>query len=244
MRGGLGTPPGGFPEPFRSQVLRGERPLTARPGASLPAVDFDAVQRALEERHPRLAASHGISRCDVLSSLMYPAEFAAFADFREKYTSAVARVPTWAFWRGLQSGDSLHVSLGVGKDVQLGLSSVAAVPTADGHVQVFMQMNGAPRTMYVPDDRPVSSSDGPAVSRRPKATSARGSVGAPMPGSVVEVAVDVGDRVVKGETLATITAMKMVVVVSAPCDGEVQAVHIIAGDQVANGDELFVITEE
>ena len=42
MKGGLGTPPGGFPEPLRSQILRGEKPYVGRPGDTLQPVDLDA----------------------------------------------------------------------------------------------------------------------------------------------------------------------------------------------------------
>ena len=116
-------------------------------------VDFDAVRARLETRHPKLAASHGITRCDVLSSLMYPAEFEKFADFREQYTAAVWKVPTWAFWRGLEPGDALNFDLEHGKNVEIAMSTMGSKPTSDGHVQVFMSMNGTPRTVYVPDDR-------------------------------------------------------------------------------------------
>lgn len=62
-----------------------------------------------------------------------------------------------------------------------------------------------------------------------------GAVIAPMPGKVVAVAVSVGDKVVRGQALLTLEAMKMEHALSAPFDGEVEALSVSVGDQVAEG---------
>jgi pyruvate carboxylase len=235
FRGGLGSPPGGFPEPLRSKVLRDLQPYSGRPGDSLPPVDFEEVRAKLAERHVRLAATRGIQDEDVMSSLMYPDVFTDFADFRERYTSSVWGLPTWAFWKSLRAGESVNVELEHGKDVHIKMHTVGGA-TGDGHVEVFMEMNGMPRTVFVEDDRPVLGAVGGASTKRRKATGAPGSVGAPMPGKVVEVAVKVGDAVEKGDKLAALSAMKMHVVVSAPVAGIVRAVEIEKGDELQNGD--------
>src|SRR5262249_22161321 len=50
FEGRLGQPPGGFPEVLQKKVLRGRKPLTHRPGITLPAADFAAIRGELEQK--------------------------------------------------------------------------------------------------------------------------------------------------------------------------------------------------
>jgi propionyl-CoA carboxylase alpha chain len=65
---------------------------------------------------------------------------------------------------------------------------------------------------------------------------------APMPGSVVTVAVDEGQQVVRGELLVTVEAMKMEHRVTAPFDGTVAEVRVSAGQQV-DAEQVLVVVE-
>jgi propionyl-CoA carboxylase alpha chain len=71
---------------------------------------------------------------------------------------------------------------------------------------------------------------------------AAGALVAPLPGTVVKVAVAAGDQVQAGDTLIAIEAMKMEHEVRAPADGTVTEVHVGAGEQVESGRLLVVIT--
>ncbi|MFT4083777.1 MAG: biotin carboxylase N-terminal domain-containing protein [Nocardioides sp.] len=77
----------------------------------------------------------------------------------------------------------------------------------------------------------------------PSAVMAPGSLVAPMPGTVVSVAVAVGDRVEAGHPLLVLEAMKMQHTVSAPTGGVIAAVAVERGRQVAAGETLIVIEE-
>lgn len=66
-------------------------------------------------------------------------------------------------------------------------------------------------------------------------------VRAPMPGMVVEVRVAQGDRVVSGETLVVMEAMKMYQELSSPIDGTVGSVRCAAGEAVAGNVVLIEI---
>jgi len=68
-----------------------------------------------------------------------------------------------------------------------------------------------------------------------------GSLFAPMPGSVIRVAVGEGDRVVAGQPLLWLEAMKMEHTVAAPSDGVVTTLAVEEGRQLAVGDVLAVI---
>lgn len=46
FKGALGQPEGGFPEKLQRIVLKGQEPITVRPGSLLPDVDFEAIGQA------------------------------------------------------------------------------------------------------------------------------------------------------------------------------------------------------
>ncbi len=72
---------------------------------------------------------------------------------------------------------------------------------------------------------------------------ASGSLLAPMPGTVVSVAVAEGDRVEAGETVLVLEAMKMQHTVTAPHAGVVTEIDVRPGAQVAAGEVLAVVSE-
>ncbi len=73
---------------------------------------------------------------------------------------------------------------------------------------------------------------------------AAGSLVAPLPGTVVKVAVAIGDTVEAGTVLMAIEAMKMEHEVRAPGAGVVTEIDVVAGDQVETGRVLVVIAPE
>ena len=75
-------------------------------------------------------------------------------------------------------------------------------------------------------------------------TPATGSVtvAAPMPGTIVSVAVKAGDSVKKGDVLCILEAMKMENEISAPSDGTVASVNVNAGQTVNPGDVLMSLS--
>ena len=68
-----------------------------------------------------------------------------------------------------------------------------------------------------------------------------GTILAPMPGSVIVVQVQEGDRVTAGQTLGMMEAMKMELALTAPFDGTVTSVAASPGQQVPLGAPLFVV---
>ena len=73
---------------------------------------------------------------------------------------------------------------------------------------------------------------------------ASGSLLAPMPGTVVSVAVEKGDRVEAGQPVLVLEAMKMQHTVTAPHAGSVTQLDVRAGSQVASGEVLAVVEEQ
>ncbi|WP_369074058.1 acetyl-CoA carboxylase biotin carboxyl carrier protein subunit [Gordonia sp. OPL2] len=78
----------------------------------------------------------------------------------------------------------------------------------------------------------------------PSAVARPGSLLAPMPGSVIRIAVAEGDRVTAGQPLLWLEAMKMEHTVAASADGVVTTLSVQAGQQLSVGDVLAVITAD
>jgi acetyl/propionyl-CoA carboxylase alpha subunit len=88
-----------------------------------------------------------------------------------------------------------------------------------------------------PDVDDKSHATGGAAGGEPSALTA------PMPGTVIKVLVEPGDRVGHRQTLLVLEAMKMETPVVSPYEAVVRAVHVAEGDRVAGG-ELLVELEE
>ena len=61
FEGRIGTPYGGFPKRLQKIVLKGKEPITQRPGAVLPPVDFEEVRKKLEAMNAPTSAHYGRS---------------------------------------------------------------------------------------------------------------------------------------------------------------------------------------
>lgn len=68
-----------------------------------------------------------------------------------------------------------------------------------------------------------------------------GHLTAPMPGSVIGVNVNLGDKIQAGDPLMILEAMKMEHTIKAPLNGTVTKIHFTPGTMVNEGDELMVI---
>ncbi len=86
--------------------------------------------------------------------------------------------------------------------------------------------------------------DRPDPARRPTAPVGDADVVAPMPGTVIELAVAEGDPVVAGQRLGAVEAMKMELPLLAPHDGTVTHLGAAVGEQVTMGHVLVHVAQE
>ena len=83
----------------------------------------------------------------------------------------------------------------------------------------------------------------PAPAAKPAAAAPVGgySIKTPLPGVIIDVKVNVGDAVAKGQTVVVLEAMKMENNINADRDGKVAAIQVAKGDTVADGAVLVVL---
>jgi len=231
FRGDIGQPYGGFPEKLQSKVLKGEEPLRVRPGEVLPDTDLAAARAAAERKVER-----PISDYELASYLMYPRVFIDYANDRRQYGD-VSVLPTPTFFYGMEVGEELSVDLERGKTLIVRLVATSEVHE-DATRTVFFELNGQPRSVRIPDRS--------TVAKRPPTRKAEigdpNQVGAPMPGSVVTISVQHGQRVARGEALVTLEAMKMEAVVRAERDAQVVEVIVRPGQYVEAKDLLLTLS--
>ena len=230
FKGMIGQPVGGFPPELQKIILKDEKPLTCRPGELLEPVDFAAKKAEVEKK-----LGHSISDREVLSAVLYPGVFETFDRERQEY-SDLSKVPTPVFFYGLEVGDETTFEIESGKTLIIKLNAVGNLHP-DGTRHIYFELNGEPRQVMVKD---LAVESDVAEHRKADPDDTK-QVGAPMPGKIFKLLVNVGDEVKAGETLLSTEAMKMETNVKAKEDGVVKEVLFKEGDQVQQGDLLVVI---
>ncbi|MGW0212643.1 biotin/lipoyl-containing protein, partial [Streptomyces sp. NPDC003233] len=214
LRGELGTPPGGWPEPFRTKALQGR--ATPKPAPELSADDREGLAK---------------DRRATLNRLLFPGPTREFDTHRQSFGDTSV-LDSKAFFYGLRPAKEYAVDLEPG--VRL-LIELQAIGEADerGMRTVMSTLNGQLRPIQVRDR--AAASDVPVTEKADRANP--GHVAAPFAG-VVTLAVAEGDEVAAGATVATIEAMKMEATITAPKAGRVSRLAINRIQQVEGGDAL------
>lgn len=228
FQGYLGAPPGGYPEPLRSKILKDKERIEHRPGKSLPPINFDDLKTSLMEKH-----GQAVRDVDVISSALYPKVTDEFIEFRSKY-GPVDCLDTKMFLVGPKMAQEIEVEIEKGKTLSIKTLAVGDL-NKFGQREVFFELNGQLRSVIITDLEATKE-----LSVHPKAKKGvKGSIGAPMPGTVLEVKVKEGDKISKGDPIVVLSAMKMEMVVNAPADGVVKSVAAELNMKL-EGDDLLL----
>ncbi|ANS63455.1 pyruvate carboxylase [Streptomyces lincolnensis] len=217
LRGELGTPPGGWPEPFRSRALEGR--AEAKPVTELTAEDRTGLEK---------------DRRATLNRLLFPGPTREFETHRQSYGDT-SLLDSKDFFYGLRPGKEYAVDLEPGVRLLIALEAVGEADER-GLRTVMSTLNGQLRPIQVRDA--AASSDIPTTEKADR--SDPGHVAAPFAG-VVTLTVAEGDEVDAGATVATIEAMKMEAAITAPKAGRVSRLAINRIQQVEGGDLLVEI---
>ncbi|MCO5350163.1 MAG: pyruvate carboxylase [Bryobacteraceae bacterium] len=230
FEGSLGEPEGGWPKKIARVILRGGKPRRGRPGARLAPANFDETRALIDKK-----TGAKPSDTDLMSYLMYPDVYTKFAKARASYGDLTV-LPTPPFFYGMNIGDEIAVELEPGKTLVVKLLAVGE-PHPDGQRTVFFELNGQPREVTL-RDRKIKAE----TRVHPKANPEKpGEVGAPIPGAVTSIAVELNQDVQKGDKLLVMEAMKMQTTVYAPIAGKIKERTAAVGQTVEPKDLLIVI---
>ena len=220
MAGALGDLPGGWPEPFRSKVLKGK------------TVDLSLTEVSAED----LAFLSGTKqdRRATLNRLLFPEPFREFKKMRENYGS-LDQVETIDFFYGLEQGKEHVIELAKGLTLFIGLEAIGT-PDAKGFRTVMATLNGQLRPINVRDRKIVSE----VISAEKADSTNLGHVAAPFQG-VVTLKTVIGAKVELGQPLASIEAMKMEATITASVAGTVKRLAISGTQSVEAGDLILEI---
>jgi pyruvate carboxylase len=226
--GELGQPPGGFPQALQQKVLKSREAITVRPGSLLEPVDLDEERRKLKQ-----GQEYPVSDYDLASYLMYPKVFKEFRRHREEYGD-VGILPTHVYFYGMRPEEEIVATMDDGRKIVIRFLTMSEVDDR-GYRRIFFEINGQPSSVLIQDRSSESAhhENEQADSTNPN------HVGAPMPGVISTISVEVGQEVQRGDTLLTMEAMKMETSITAERDATIKRVLARIGDQFDAKDLLI-----
>ena len=230
FKGMMGQPAWGFPEDLQKVVLKGEEPITCRPGKLLPPVDFDRLEQEVRKFRD------DPERKDLISYAMYPKVYEDFCRHRKEY-GYITRMGSHVFFNGMALGETNKINIEDGKTLvikYLGLGD----HNDDGTINVQFELNGMRREVAVRD--PNASEKTRQVVQADESDPRQ--VGASIPGMVSKIHVQPGDTVEENQVLMTIEAMKMETAVTARTAGKVREIRVKEG-QAVKAKELLMLLD-
>ena len=230
FKGMMGQPAWGFPEDLQKVVLKGEKPITCRPGKLLPPVDFDRLEQEVRKFRD------DPERKDLISYAMYPKVYEDFCRHRKEY-GYITRMGSHVFFNGMALGETNKINIEDGKTLvikYLGLGD----HNDDGTINVQFELNGMRREVAVRD--PNASEKTRQVVQADESDPRQ--VGASIPGMVSKLHVQPGDTVEENQVLMTIEAMKMETAVTARTAGKVREIRVKEG-QAVKAKELLMLLD-
>ena len=230
FKGDIGQPVNGFNKELQDVILKGQQPLTERPGEYLDPVNFDEIRQELE------AKDYGeVTEQDVISYVLYPKVVDQFMQTKQQYGD-LSLLDTPTFFFGMRNGETVEIEIDTGKRLIIKLETISE-PDENGYRTIYYVMNGQARRISIKDENIKTNTN-----LKPKADKSNPShIGAQMPGSVTEVKVTVGEEVKVNQPLLITEAMKIETTNQAPFNGTIKQVTVVNGDAIATGDLLIEI---
>lgn len=232
FEGYLGQPHGGFPKELQRIILKGKEPITVRPGELLEPVDF-----AKQKEHLFHTLGRQVTSFEMISHALYPK---VFMDYHKTYDmyGDISVLDTPTFLYGMRLGEEIEVEIEQGKTLIVKLVSIGE-PQADGMRIVYFELNGQPREVLVKDENIKAT----VIAKQKADRDNPEHIAASMPGTVIKVLVNKGEKVNKGDHLMITEAMKMETTVQAPFAGTIKDVHVSNGESIKTGDLLIEVTK-
>lgn len=232
FKGMMGQPLGGFPEELQALVLKGEEPLTVRPGEVLEPEDFGQIGKIIgEDLHdePNIR--------NVLSYALYPKVYREYLKSVSEYGD-LSNLESHVFFYGLKEGETSEVEIEEGKILIIKLVSIGKADE-DGFRTLTFEVNGNRREVLVEDkgmDEKRKAGAAAVIMADPEDEM---EIGASIPGNVMKLLVKEGDEVAENQVVAILEAMKMETNIQSPAAGMVEGIPVKEGQQVKAGQLLI-----
>ena len=161
----------------------------------------------------------------------------------KQYTIDVDEIDANNF-RVILGDQTFEVNLSSAEDVAEAAITPAIIPSGSRDEVVIER----PESSYQPPaietmERPKNVPS-PALPPTPYVNGFRADLVAPMPGTILTIQVQPGEKVVRGQKLLTLEAMKMKNAIKAPQDGVISRVMVHSGQTVRYGDVLICFEEQ
>ena len=142
------------------------------------------------------------------------------------------------FFHGLREGETSEVKLEEGKQLVVRLTEIRDVDK-DGYRELDFEVNGNRRLVKIKDVQVEAAVTESGVNYANEDNPME--IGANIPGNIVKLLVNVGDKVEEKQPVAVIEAMKMETNIIAKAAGEIDEICVKKGDQVKSGQLIAVI---
>lgn len=229
FKGEIGTPDGGFPLKLQELILKGEKPNTGRSNEGLEPVNFDLEFAEFQKKF-----GERVTFLDFLSFKMYPKVFEEYYAHNLE-CGVVEKLPTKAFFFGLEEGEEISVEISPGKILIIRLVETSTRFDEKGNRNVIFELNGQLRQVLVKDNSFKTTKQPNAKASGP------GQVGSPLQGKISSIMVKEGDLVTERTALFVIEAMKMETVVLSQSKGKVKKISLPSGSMVGQDDLVLEI---
>ena len=234
-KGMIGQPVGGFPKELQDIVLKGEEPITSRPGELLEDEDFDKIKEYLREKHGIKDANMR----NVVSYCLYPKVYEDYLrHYMSEYTD-ISRLESHVFFHGLRKGEECEVEIEEGKTLSIRLIDIGDAKTSRMKTVTF-ELNGIRREVEIEDMNAQSAEDHILKADM----SDKLQVGASIPGKVIKIIAKEGDVVEENQPLIVIEAMKMETTIVSKCNGVIEKIYVEEGKMVSDKQLLISLKEQ
>ncbi len=232
FKGMMGQPMGGFPERLRNLVLRGEKPITCRPGELLEDEDFGQIESYLIEKHNIMPKSE-----DLLSYSIYPKVFEDYLSYIEEQGD-LSRMTSDIFFYGLREGEIGEVEIEEGKILVIKLIEIGRIDST-GHRTLYFEVNDSRRSIKILDKASNVKIEG--IEKQIADPDNKLEIGANIPGTVAKLLVEAGEEVDENQAVAVIEAMKMETQITSSIKGKIASISVKEGDIVEAGELLMIL---
>ncbi|MDF2504670.1 pyruvate carboxylase [Clostridium sp.] len=230
FKGMMGQPMEGFPKKLQDLVLKGEEPITCRPGELLPDEDLNKIENYLKDKYD-LSPNNK----DILSYALYPDVFEGYLEYIKEFGD-LSRLGSDIFFHGLAEGETCEAEVANGKTYMIKLAGVGKIDN-EGNKRLYFEVDGNRREIKIKDKNSTNLQE--IFSTKMADSSNPLEVGAPIPGTILKILVSEGDKVTENQPLMIVEAMKMETRIAATSDGIVESINVKEEQQVKAGELLI-----